>query len=191
MVKLGLDGGQIWKDVGVVEFQVIEYCGVWLVVYEFIVFVEKGGVVFVCFDYEKWCVVELCGNVEVVGYVIDQIVGVQFCVFQNLGQYGGGGGFVVGICYCQYLVFGQYYFGEQLGVGGIGQVLVEYMFYCWVVLVQGVVDYYQIWGWCQLGWVVVLDQFNVGGVELIVYWWVNVLVGIGDLVFLGLDQLCQ
>ena len=53
MMELGLNGSQIGKNVGVVEFQIVQNGGTRTVMYEFGAFVEKGGVVFVGFDNKK------------------------------------------------------------------------------------------------------------------------------------------
>ena len=54
MMELGLNGAQISKNVGVVEFQIVQNGGTRTVVYKFGAFIEKGGVVFVGFDDEEW-----------------------------------------------------------------------------------------------------------------------------------------
>ena len=52
MVELALDGGEVVKDISVVEFQVVQYRGAGAVVHELAAFVEEGGVVFVGFNDE-------------------------------------------------------------------------------------------------------------------------------------------
>ena len=54
MMELGLNGAQIGKNVGVVEFKIVQNGGTRTVVYEFGAFVKKGSVVFVGFDNEEW-----------------------------------------------------------------------------------------------------------------------------------------
>ena len=54
MMELGLNGAQIGKNVGVVEFKIVQNGGTRTVVYEFGAFVKKGSIVFVGFDNEEW-----------------------------------------------------------------------------------------------------------------------------------------
>src|SRR5437868_142995 len=54
----GLDNGEIFEDVGVVEFQIIDDDGFWKVMDEFAAFVKEGGVIFVAFDDEPFAVSE-------------------------------------------------------------------------------------------------------------------------------------
>ena len=53
MVELRFDRGKVGKDIGMVEFQIVEYRGARTVMHEFGALVEKRGVVFVGFDDEK------------------------------------------------------------------------------------------------------------------------------------------
>ena len=54
MMELCLNGALIGKNIGVVEFQIVQNGGTRTVVYEFGAFVKKGSVVFVGFDDEEW-----------------------------------------------------------------------------------------------------------------------------------------
>lgn len=74
MVELVLDCGYVWEDVGVVVFKVVEDGYQWLVVYEFVVFVEEGCVVFIGFDYEFVVLVYVGGDIEIFGDIVDQEV---------------------------------------------------------------------------------------------------------------------
>jgi hypothetical protein len=53
VVELALDRGQVVKDVGVVELQVVQHGGARAVMHELAALVEEGGVVFVGFDHER------------------------------------------------------------------------------------------------------------------------------------------
>ena len=191
MVKLGLDGGQVRKDIRVVELEIVEHHGARPVMDELAALVEKGGVVLVRFDHEKRRAAKPRGNAEVAGHAADQIAGVEARVLENPGQHGGGGGLAVGAGHRQHPAPRQHHLGEQLGAGGIGYALVQHMLHRRVAPAQGVADHHQVRGRLQLSRVVALDQLDAGGAELLAHRRVDVLVGTGDPVPLGPDQLRQ
>ncbi len=55
MVELAFDGGQVGKDIGVVEFEVVHHGDRRAVVHELGALVEKGRIVLVRLDHERCC----------------------------------------------------------------------------------------------------------------------------------------
>ncbi len=72
VVELRLDRGHVRKDVGVVEFEVVEDRRARPVVDEFRALVEERRVVLVGLDHEERAVRQSCGNREVDGHATDQ-----------------------------------------------------------------------------------------------------------------------
>lgn len=60
MVELFLDCFQVVKDIGVIEFKVVEDQCMWVVMNKFRVFVEEGVVIFICFDNKEVVFVQMC-----------------------------------------------------------------------------------------------------------------------------------
>ena len=52
MVELAFNRGQIFKNIGVVKFQIVQHRCAWAVVHKFAALVKKCGVVFVGFNHE-------------------------------------------------------------------------------------------------------------------------------------------
>ena len=91
----GLDGGEIFENVGVIEFQVVDDDHFGQVMDEFAALVKKGGVVFVALDDEPRAGGETGAFAEIVGDAADEKAGVQTVVLEDPRQEGGGGGFAV------------------------------------------------------------------------------------------------
>ena len=134
MVELGLDGGKVGENVGVVVFEIVEDGGARAVVDEFAAFVEKCGVVFVGFDHEKRrlrCGIktrrlrQAGGNAEVLRDAADEKAGGESGVFEHPGEHGGGGGFAVGAGNAEHPASGQHVFRQPLRAGGVGQRAVQ------------------------------------------------------------------
>ena len=83
MMELRLDGGEVGEDVGVVEFEIVEYRGARPVVDELGALVEKGGVVFVGLDDEERAVGEPRGNAEIERHAADQEPRIQPGMIEN------------------------------------------------------------------------------------------------------------
>ena len=62
VVELTLNGGEVVKDVGVVELEVVQNGCAWVVVHKFAAFVEESGVVLVGFNH-KGCAL-VCSDVS-------------------------------------------------------------------------------------------------------------------------------
>lgn len=108
MVELFLDRFQVVKDIGVIEFKVVEDQRTRVVMNKFRAFVEEGVVIFIRFDNKEVVFVQMSRNFKVFRYIVDYKVRFVIILFQNLGRYFRGGGFVVCIGNGQYLAVAQY-----------------------------------------------------------------------------------
>ena len=121
VVKLALNGGQVVKNVGVVEFQVVQDGGARAVVHKLAALVEKGGVVFVRFDDEILTSAQPGRQAKVERHATDQKARLQPGLFQHPGQHRGGGGFAVRARHRQHMAALQHMFGQPLGSAGVGR----------------------------------------------------------------------
>ena len=73
MMELPLDGLDVFKDIGVIKFQIIQDQGMGAVMDELGALVEKGAVVLVCFDYKKVAVAQTRRHGKVPGNTANQV----------------------------------------------------------------------------------------------------------------------
>ena len=134
VVELGLDGGEVGENVGVVVFEVVQNGGTRAVVHELAALVEEGGIVFVGFDHEKRRAAgrigfgrlrQAGGNAEVLRNAADEEAGSQPGIFQHPGQHGGGGGFAVRAGHAEHPAAVQHVFGQPLRAGHIRQAAIQ------------------------------------------------------------------
>ena len=131
VVELALDGFQVFKDVGVIELEVVEQRRAGTVVHEFAALVEEGGVVFVGFDDEQGARRERGAgaqpgrDTEIQRHPAHQKTRLQASGLQNPAQHGRGGGFAVGACHRQHMtrLCGrmQHMLGQPLRTAGVGR----------------------------------------------------------------------
>src|SRR5436190_12466142 len=95
MRKRTLDRIEIFKDVRVIELEVVHDADLRLVMDEFAALVEKCGVVFVAFNDEPWTVREPCALAQVVRDSANEIARVQTVVLENPREQRRRGGFAM------------------------------------------------------------------------------------------------
>src|SRR5579859_6350399 len=95
MTERLLNGREIFKDVGVVKFEVVDNRDLGLVVDEFAALVKKRGVVFVSLDDEPRAPGESCPLGKIVGDAADEVTWVEPIVLKNPGQQRSRGGLSV------------------------------------------------------------------------------------------------
>ncbi|EKD96756.1 MAG: hypothetical protein ACD_23C01287G0002 [uncultured bacterium] len=138
VVELALNGGQVVKDVGMVEFQIVQHRRARAVVHELAALIEKGGVVFVGFNDKQRAGVErpvACDGTprgaqagrhpEVQRHAANQKARLQSGTFQNPGQHRRGGGLAVGSRHSQHMSALQHLLGQPLRAAGVGQAGVQ------------------------------------------------------------------
>ena len=96
MFEGGPDRLKVFKNVRVIELQIVDDCHLWQVMDELAAFVEEGGVVFVPFDDEPLAVGEAGALAEIVGETADEVAWIEAIVLEHPGQQRGGGGLAVG-----------------------------------------------------------------------------------------------
>src|SRR5262249_11148366 len=90
-----LDGGQILKNISVIEFDVVDNGHLRQVVDELASLIEEGRVVFVPFDDEPLAVGEARSLPQIRGDATDEITWVQSVVLKNPREQGRCRGFAV------------------------------------------------------------------------------------------------
>ena len=120
MVELPLNRLQVVKNVGVVEFQVVQNGGARAVMHKLAAFVEKRSVVFVGFDHKWGALPQAGGNAEVQGHTADQKAWLKTRAFQNPAQHRGSGGFAMRTGDRQHMATSQEVLRQPLRATGIG-----------------------------------------------------------------------
>ena len=143
-MKLPLDRFDIGKNVGVIEFQIIQHGDLRPVVDKFRTLVEKSRVVLICLDHEGAAGAQTGGDAEILGYAADQESGLLSCGLKNPREHTRGSGFAVGAGAGQYRASGQYLLGQPLGTGGISESAVQHGFHLRVPPGKRVADQHQI-----------------------------------------------
>ena len=160
MVKLLLDGFDVFKDVGVIKFQVVADQGTRHVVDELGALVEKRGIVFVRLDHEKRVLAQAGGHVEILRHAADQVARLQPRLLQYPGHHGGGRGLAVGAGHANHPAPLQYVIAQPLGSAGIGQATVEHVLHRRIAPGHGVADDHQIRCRVQMGGVIAFQQLD-------------------------------
>jgi hypothetical protein len=203
VVELALDGGQVVKDVGVVELQIVQHRRARAVMHELAALVEKGGVVFVGLNDKQRAGVErpfACDGAlrgaqagrhpEVQRHAANQKARLQSGTFQNPGQHRRGGGLAVGARHSQHMAALQHMLGQPLRAAGVGQAGVQNGFHQRklgaAVGQPGAADHIahheHIGAQRQLVGAEAFDQLDAQGAQLIAHGWVNTGVAASNLV---------
>jgi hypothetical protein len=125
VVELGLDGGQVRKDVGVVEFQVVQDGRARPVVHELAALVEECGVVLVGLDHEVGPLPKRAETPKFMRHAADQEAGLQAGLVQDPGQHRGGGCLAVRARHCQHVSALQHMVGQPLRAAGVAGAGIE------------------------------------------------------------------
>src|SRR5512141_2581640 len=102
MMKLSFDRFKISEDVSVIELEIIQNCSFRPVVDELGAFVEKSGIVLVCFDHEVRGIGQPGGNAEVLRHAADKKPRIPAGCLEDPGKHGGGGSLAVGAGDCEH-----------------------------------------------------------------------------------------
>lgn len=94
-LESGLDGGEVVKNVGVIELQIIDNDNFRKVMQEFAAFIEKSSVIFVAFENKPRTVGEARAFAKVVGNAADEKAGIQAVMLEDPRQEGSGRRFAV------------------------------------------------------------------------------------------------
>jgi len=181
MVKLPLNRGQVGKNVGVVEFQIIENRRARTVMDELGAFVEKRGVVLVGFDDEESAVAQPRGQAEVERNASDQKTGLESRAFENPGQHARCGGFAVRSGYGQHPGVLQHVAVKPLRTRRVGDPPIEHRFYFRIAAGDGIAYDDQIRRRVQIRRAVTGHERDTLLFELGAHGGINVLVGAGYL----------
>ena len=189
MVKLRLDRCEIAENVRMIEFQVIQDRGPWLVVNELRTLVAEGGVVFVGFDHEEGGVAQACGNAEIEWHAANQEAGGQVGIFQYPGQHRSRRRLAVRAGDAKDPAALQHIFRQPLRARDIGQALVENGFEQRVAARNRVADDKNIGLQSHLTGCEAFDQLDAGRAQLVAHRRVDIGVAAGHLVATSHGQL--
>ena len=197
MVELALDGGQIVKDVGVIELQVVQNGCARVVMDKLAAFVKKRSVVFISLNHKGLALPQAGGNAEVQGHAADQKAWAQPGLLQNPAGHGGGGGFAVRARDGHHVAALQDMLGQPLRPTGVGQASVQDSFHQWefgravgqVRAADHVAHHVQIGLQCQLVCAKSFNQVNAQRAQLVAHGRIDAGVAAGDLVA-GLARQC-
>ena len=124
VVKLFFNRREVLKNIGVVEFQIVQNRRARAVMHEFTAFIEKSRIVFIGFNDEGLVGTHRAQSrrhTKIQRHTTDQKPRLQTRVFQNPRQHGGGGGFAVRSGYRQHMATAQHVFRQPLRAAGVGQ----------------------------------------------------------------------
>ncbi len=203
MVELALDCSEIVKDVGVIEFQVVQHGCARAVMHELAALVEKGRVVFIGLDHEQWrCRQGPCArngpggrtqagrHTKIQRNAADQKTRLQAGAFQNPGQHRGGCRLAMGARHGQYVAPLQDMLGQPLRPAGVGAARVEDGFHQGKLraaigqagAADHVAHHKHIGFQCHLVGAIAFDQFDVERAQLVAHGRVDAGVAAGHLV---------
>ena len=191
VMKLGLDGSEVGKNIGVVELQITDNQGARAVVNKFGSLVEEGRVVFIGLDHEEIGLTQSSRLAEIPRHAANQKTGGHPAVFQNPCQHAGCRGFAVGTGHGEYPASRQHLLTQPLGTRNIGQSRVQYRLYLRVTTGQGITQYDQVRLWIDVARSVTLHQFNTGLGKLVTHGRIDVGVRTGNPVTLCPGQQRQ
>src|ERR1051325_937239 len=95
MFERGLNRIEVFENIRVIEFQIVDDGNFGQIMHEFAALVEKSGVVFVAFNDEPFTICKSRALAEVVRYSPDEITGIQAIVLEDPRQQRSGRGFAV------------------------------------------------------------------------------------------------
>ena len=187
VVKLGLYGRHVGKNICVVVLQIVQNRNPRAVVNELGPFVEKSRVVFVCLDHVV--VRSTPGrHVEIQGHAADQKTRLQSARFKQPGDQAGGRGFAVGPGDCDGAFATQIVFAQPAWPRGKRNALVQHRLHRRVSATQCVANDHQVGSWFQLIGIVALEQPDSRGFELCAHGRIGVLIRPGHRISGALRQ---
>ncbi len=157
MVELLLDGFEIVKDIGVVEFEVVQHQRARRVVNKLGAFIKERAVIFIRFDNEKRAVAQARGDVEIARHATDNEARLIAAGFQNPGRHARRGGFAVGARHRHDPAVAQHEIMQPLRAGHIRNALLQHRLDARIAAGHGVADHHQIRSRLQLRGVIALN----------------------------------
>ena len=182
-MELGLDGGEIGKNIGVVVFEIVQHRGARPVVDKLAALVEKRRVVLVGLNHKKRRIALRRARryAEIGGNAADQKAGPDAAVFEYPGQHCRGTGLAVGAGHCQHPLAVKQVFAQPLRAGGIRKAAVEDGLDHRHAARHHVADHVQVGlVLVELGGVHPLVQFDAGGFQLRGHRRVDIFIATGD-----------
>src|SRR5471030_1250308 len=96
MMELFLDRFKIFKDISMIEFQVVQDQRAWAIVNKLGTLIKEGAIVFIRFHNKKVSLSQTCGHGEIARDAADNKPWLITADFKNPGHHTRGGGFTMG-----------------------------------------------------------------------------------------------
>ena len=141
VVKLVLNRCKIGEDIGMIEFEIVQYDRLWTVMHKFRALVEKRRVVFIGLNDEKRPVGKPCGDAEVAGHATDQEARLAPGLLQNPSEHRRSTCLTVGSSDCEHPLTCEHVLCKPLWPGDIWFALIEYRLYQGVATGDDVSDH--------------------------------------------------
>ena len=180
MVKLVLDRREIWKDICMIVFQIINNQRPRSVVDEFGALVKKSRVVLVSLDNKVRARAEASRNAKVGRHPPNQETRIQCGVIKNPGKHAGGRGLAVCAGYCEHPAMLKHMTGQPLGPGGVVDPRRQHRFHRGVTAGQRIADDHAVGRGFKLFRVVAVGECNATVGELGAHGRVNILIRARD-----------
>ena len=187
-MELRLDRGQVGKDVGVVELEIVQHRGAWPIVDEFRALVAKRSVVFVGLDDEERRRAQARRNAEVLRHAADQETGLEPGAVEDPRQHRAGRRLAVGTGHRQRPAPLQHVFGQPLRPARVRLARIEDGLEQRVAARHRVADHPQIRSAVELRGVPAVDQLDAQRAQLVAHRRVDMRVATADGVAGGLGQ---
>ena len=179
-----LDGGQIGKDIGVVEFEVVDDANLGEVVSEFASFVEERRIVFIPLENDPRAIGETGSTSEISGDAADQEAGIQASGFENPSHQGGGGGLTVSSGDDDRTFSADKVVLDELRKRPVGKLLLKDMLDFRIASGKGIADHHQIGVMGEIGCLVGGLNRDALRLEKRGHRGISALVGTGHLISL-------
>ena len=176
VMKLLFNRSEIFKNVGVIVFEVIQNRGTRPIVHKLAALIKKGRVVFVGFNHEVTPLPEARRHAEILRYAAHQKAGFQSCVIQNPGYHRRRRRFSVRSRHRQNVPALQNVFTHPLRARGVGEPGVENRFQQGIAAGYGVADHPQVRLYRELRSVIAFRQTDPRLFQLIAHRRINIFI---------------
>ncbi len=160
VMKLGDDGVQIRKNIGVIVFEIVEDEGARVVVDEFGAFVEKGGIILIGLDDKEGTAPQTGRDAKIQGFATDEKTGLQAGVVEYPGEHRRRARLAVSTGHRQHPAALKDLPGQPGRAGVIGQGAIQHRLDGGIAPGQGITDQDQIGCRLQVRGIVTVPDRN-------------------------------
>ena len=175
-MKLLFNRRKVFKNVGVIVFEVIQNRGTRPIVHKLAALIKKGRVVFIGFNHEVTPLPEARRHTKILRYAAHQKTGFQSCVIQNPGHHRRRRRFAVRSRHRENVPALQNVFTHPLRARGVGEPGVENRFQQGIAAGYGVADHPQVRLYRKLRSVIAFRQTDPRLLQLIAHRRINIFI---------------